>query len=64
MKCRVSQEYGEHLLHPNAGGWRCWTCPKWSEGRLQGRCAVFVDVSLSYVSGNRRRSTGRRAGAE
>jgi hypothetical protein len=58
MKGRVSQEYGEHLLHPKAGGWRCWTCPTWSEGRLQGRCAAFVDVSLSYVSGRRRRRMG------
>ena len=65
MKGRVSQAYGEHLLHPKAGGWRCWTCPMWSEGRLQGRCAVFVDVSHSYVSGSRRQhSASRRRGAE
>ena len=52
MKSRVSQAYGEHLLHPKAGGWRCWLCPKWSEGRLHGRCASPVYVSLSYVPGS------------
>ena len=67
MRHRVSQKYGEHLLHSLAGGWRCWLCPMWSEGRLQGRCAAYVEVSLSYVPGSRRRrrtTTRRRRGAE
>lgn len=61
MKYRVSHAYGEHLLHPWAGGWRCWVCPMWSEGRLEGRCAAYVEVSLSHVLGScRRRCTIRR----
>lgn len=65
MKYRVSQAYEEHLLHPWAGGWRCWVCPLWSERRPKGRCAAPVEVSLSYVPNSlRRRSIRRKRGAE
>jgi hypothetical protein len=66
VRYRVSQRYGEHLIHAWAGGFRCWLCPMWSEGRLQGICRSPIEVSLSYVPGSlRRRSTIRRwKGAE
>jgi hypothetical protein len=65
VKYRVSQAYVEHLLHPWAGGWRCWLCPLWSESRAKNRCAAPVEVSLSYVPNSlRRRTIRRRRGAE
>jgi hypothetical protein len=45
VKYRLAQTYSEHLLQPWAGGWRCWVCPRWSHGRLEGRCASLGEVS-------------------
>ena len=47
----------QHLAQRWAGGWRCWLCPRWSVGPLQGRCYTPVYVSLSYVPGSLQRRT-------